>query len=105
MQTRIAVIIINYKTPRLIVDCINSLKNEIDKKKDKVVLIDNFSNDDSGKKLDNFIKKNRYGSWINFIKSKNGLNERVYSLNFSNELCFWLLFYAFQYCQVGLIVF
>lgn len=44
---RIAVVIVNYRTPELVADCIDSLLPEIDSQRDAVVIVDNASGDGS----------------------------------------------------------
>lgn len=41
--TRIAVIIVHYKTPGMLVDCLNTLTPELDPLRDRVVIVDNAS--------------------------------------------------------------
>ena len=47
MNYQLAVVIINYKTPKMLVDCLDSLLPELDGINAKIVVIDNFSQDDS----------------------------------------------------------
>lgn len=44
---RIAVVIVNYRTPALVAECIDTLLPEIDPARDVVVIVDNASGDDS----------------------------------------------------------
>lgn len=44
---RIAVVILNYRTPALVAECIDTLLPEIDPARDAVVIVDNASGDDS----------------------------------------------------------
>jgi N-acetylglucosaminyl-diphospho-decaprenol L-rhamnosyltransferase len=46
-KIRLAVVIINYKTPQLVIDCLATLLPELGDLAAKVVIIDNNSNDDS----------------------------------------------------------
>ena len=50
----LAIIIINYKTPQLVINCLGSLLPELSGLDVKVVIVDNFSNDDSFEKIGKF---------------------------------------------------
>jgi len=54
----LAVIIINYKTPQLVLDCLESLLPEIQNIKAQVVVVDNYSNDGSSEKISNWLTGN-----------------------------------------------
>lgn len=72
MQTkdlRILVIIINYKTPKLVCQAIQSVIPQLDKQKDKVCVIDNDSQDDSVGLLNQFLEENDFQSLVNIICS------------------------------------
>ncbi|WP_317933056.1 glycosyltransferase family 2 protein [Halioxenophilus sp. WMMB6] len=45
-EIELLVVVINYKTPGLVVDCINSMQEQLSEQR-RVVIIDNFSNDGS----------------------------------------------------------
>lgn len=47
VQFRIAVVVLNYRTPALVLDCLESLIPELDSETDTVVLVDNASGDGS----------------------------------------------------------
>jgi len=66
---KLAIIIINYRTPDLVVQCLKSLENEIDPGTDKVVVVDNCSSDDSLEKITQAIKTHNWDSWIQLIAS------------------------------------
>ncbi|WP_289281976.1 glycosyltransferase family 2 protein, partial [Methylophaga sp. UBA5088] len=51
----LAVIIVNYKTPRMVVDVLNSLKHEVDTLDACVVIVDNDSQDDSVVQINEWI--------------------------------------------------
>ena len=40
---RLCIVIVNYKTPTLTVDCIDSLCNQLDHETDQIVVVDNNS--------------------------------------------------------------
>lgn len=51
MKYRLAVIIVHYRTPKLLIDCVQSLKPEIDPQKDIIIVVDNASPDGSAAQL------------------------------------------------------
>ena len=55
---QLTVIIINYKTPKLVTECLKSLLPELSDLKTKVVVIDNYSNDDSCDQIISWISQN-----------------------------------------------
>ena len=61
---RLCIVIINYRTPKLVIDCLASLENEIESGKDSVIVVDNASGDDSISQIEGAIAKN---SW-DFVK-------------------------------------
>ncbi|EAZ89773.1 glycosyltransferase family 2 protein [Crocosphaera chwakensis] len=70
----IFIVIVNYKTPELTIDCLKSLTQEIPLIPDlKVAVVDNDSQDGSVEKIQDTIKKERFSSWVSLIPSnKNG---------------------------------
>ncbi|MBL4744189.1 MAG: glycosyltransferase, partial [Cycloclasticus sp.] len=66
---RLAVVIINYKTPQLVVDCLVSLLPELSALDAKVVVVDNYSNDDSCGRISNWISQNDNLKQIELIAS------------------------------------
>jgi len=63
----LAIIIINYKTPRLVIDVLESLNNEIDKKSMQVIVVDNHSRDNSIILLNKWIHESDASTWVNLI--------------------------------------
>lgn len=66
---RLAIIIINYRTPYLIGDCLDSLKGQVDSKLDEVVIIDNDSGDGSDVKIEQHILERGYREWVSILRS------------------------------------
>ena len=61
---RLCIVIINYRTPKLVIDCLASLENEIEAG-NLVMVVDNDSGDDSVPQIKEAIAKN---SWDNFVR-------------------------------------
>ena len=69
----LAIIILNYKNGQYVKDCLDSLTNQIETEKHKVILVDNKSPDNSLEVIKKHISKNNYNSWVNIIDAeKNG---------------------------------
>lgn len=68
-KTRLQIVIINYKTPDLVFGALKSLENEINHHSDKVVVVDNFSDDGSDEKIERMIDENNWGHWASMIRS------------------------------------
>jgi GT2 family glycosyltransferase len=68
-KVRLLVVIVNYKTPKLIEQAIRSLEGEIIIGLDKVVVVDNCSNDQSVAIINRSISKNNWGEWVSLIES------------------------------------
>ena len=66
----LAVVVINYRTPKMTIDCIGTLLHEISGINGCIVLVDNYSNDDSNSILEKWISDNDEDSKIKFIRSK-----------------------------------
>lgn len=66
MKYRLAIIIVHYRTPALLLDCIKSLRHEIDPQRDVIIVVDNASPDGSATQL-------RQISGIRLIESPNNL--------------------------------
>lgn len=68
MNKKLAIIILNYKTPGLVIDCLNSLENQIEPGIE-VVIVDNDSNDGSAERISEKITLNDWGSWSRVLCS------------------------------------
>lgn len=66
---KLAIIIINYRTPQLVIDCLKSIQPEIDDNNFYVVIVDNKSDDNSVSVILDAIKKNAWGEWTKFVRS------------------------------------
>ncbi|WP_226663873.1 glycosyltransferase family 2 protein [Microbulbifer aggregans] len=55
----LAVIIVNYKTPKLVIDCLDSLYPELSNIKSRVIVVDNASGDNSLSQIEKWLKSKR----------------------------------------------
>lgn len=65
----LAVVVLNYKTPELVMDCLRSLDGQIDAKSQEVVVVDNCSGDDSADMIQESIEGNNWESWARIVRS------------------------------------
>lgn len=65
----LAIVIINYKTPQLVIDCLKTLETEINTAQYKVIVIDNASGDDSPEILKSAIAQNQWETWVEVLAS------------------------------------
>ncbi len=63
---RLAIVILNYRTPQLVFDCLRSLETEIQPTRDCVVVVDNASGDDSPQQIQQAIETNDW-SWAQLV--------------------------------------
>jgi len=68
-DNQLAVVIINYKTPQLVIDCLGSLLPEIVELKAKVVVVDNASQDDSCELIQRWINDQACSDKVLLISS------------------------------------
>jgi len=66
---KICVVIVNYKTPELVLNCLVTIEREIDSEEDRVVIVDNNSADNSIEFLNKVIKNRSWGTWASIIHS------------------------------------
>lgn len=97
---RVAVIIVNYRTPALTIDCLRSLEPEVDVHPGtKVFVVDNASGDASVPELLAAIKANRWEAWVRVLPQERnggfafGNNVALRMLSTESPLTdyFWLL--------------
>jgi len=65
----LVVVVINYKTPQLVCDALNSLEGKINLKSDHVVVVDNDSQDESVKHISSFIQSKSWNNWVSIVQS------------------------------------
>jgi N-acetylglucosaminyl-diphospho-decaprenol L-rhamnosyltransferase len=62
------VVILNYRTPSLTIDCLQSLVSEVQALPDiKVIVTDNASGDESVQQIGSAIERNNWGSWVSLM--------------------------------------
>lgn len=65
----IGIIIINYRTPQLVIDCLSSLEQEVEIGRDRVVVVDNCSGDNSLELITEAVKQNQWNNWVTIVPS------------------------------------
>jgi hypothetical protein len=70
MKTKLAVIIINYKTPTLVMDCLDKLLPELLTINAKTIVVDNASGDDSCNLISDWINRNQASEQVELIASE-----------------------------------
>ena len=87
---RIVIVIVNYCTAALSVDCLRSLAPKAGSGQWHVIVVENASPDDSAEVLQNEISRNRWSNWIDlliaqenggFAKGNNRAFDRIYAKN------------------------
>ncbi len=66
---RLAIVIINYRTPQLVIDCLASLQTEIIVDQHRVIVVDNASGDHSIAVLEQAITERQWSSWVTLLPS------------------------------------
>jgi N-acetylglucosaminyl-diphospho-decaprenol L-rhamnosyltransferase len=73
MRKRLNVTIINYRAPKLVFDCLETLKTELDPSKDIAVIVDNDSGDGSADAIEHGLSERGWNAWTMLVRSpKNG---------------------------------
>jgi N-acetylglucosaminyl-diphospho-decaprenol L-rhamnosyltransferase len=71
---KLLVVIVNYRVPQLVIDCLHSVADEIKQVPTTLVAVcENGSGDDSPETLRNAIDRFGWQSWCSFVVSKNNL--------------------------------
>ena len=65
----LTVVIVNYRTPSMLIDCLETLTPELEEVSSRVVIVDNFSNDDSPNILQRWITENGMTNLVELICS------------------------------------
>jgi N-acetylglucosaminyl-diphospho-decaprenol L-rhamnosyltransferase len=67
---RLAVVVLNYKTPALVADCLATLENELDHELDICIVVDNCSGDGSDDQIERIIEEKKWNGWARLVRSK-----------------------------------
>jgi len=67
--TRLGVVIINYRTPDLVIDCLTSLEDEVDAARDVVIVVDNDSADGSDETIERAIEARGWSTWARLVRA------------------------------------
>lgn len=65
----LGVVVLNYRTPGMVVDCLASLEGQINAPSQRVVVVDNHSGDDSADQIEAAIEQRGWGSWARVVRS------------------------------------
>lgn len=68
-ENRLSVIIVNYKTPDLVLNCVRSLENQIDHIRDHVFIVDNNSGNDDVVNITNALRQYNLSNLVTIIPS------------------------------------
>jgi N-acetylglucosaminyl-diphospho-decaprenol L-rhamnosyltransferase len=66
---RLAIIIVNYRTPEFVEACLVSLDGQVDDTLDCVVVVDNASADGSADRIEHFIRWANLESWVRLVRA------------------------------------
>jgi len=70
MRMRLAVIIVNYRTPALVTECLDSLDRQLERGKDVAVVVDNGSGDGSADDLERTAQENGWQGWVKIVRAE-----------------------------------
>lgn len=86
-RVRLGVVIINYRTPNLTIDCLGSLAGDLEQVDGEVVVVDNCSGDGSAEKIEQWISTSSIAKRTRLLRSQSnsgfsgGNNQGVAALN------------------------
>jgi N-acetylglucosaminyl-diphospho-decaprenol L-rhamnosyltransferase len=66
---QLGIVIVNYKTPALVIDCLTSLELEVQMGQDRVVVVDNASGDRSVEQIEAAIAQHHWSEWAQVLPS------------------------------------
>lgn len=66
---RLAVVVLNYKTPGLVADCLATLEGELDPARDTAIVVDNCSDDGSADRIEATIAERAWNAWARLVRS------------------------------------
>lgn len=65
----LAVVVLNYRTPDLVLDCLDSLRGQVEPGRDEVLVVDNASGDGSADTIETELCQRGYGGWARVVRS------------------------------------
>lgn len=68
-RKRLTIVIINFRTANLVVDCLATLDGQVKPGVDEVVIVDNFSGDDSADTIERAIHDQSWDTWVRLVRS------------------------------------
>lgn len=68
-EYRLALIVLNYRTPALVEDCLRSLDGQVDPSRERVVVVDNASGDGSPERIAASIRAHDRSGWVELLVS------------------------------------
>lgn len=72
-RCRLGVIILNFRTPRLVIDCLEALAGEVEPGRDEVVVVDNESGDGSACEIAAEVMRRGWDGWARVVEAgRNG---------------------------------
>ena len=66
---RLAIVILNYRTPDLTIDCLASLQGQVAIGLDQVIVVDNASGDDSADRIESTLRARGWQDWASVRRS------------------------------------
>lgn len=70
----VRIVIVNYRTPGLVIDCLRSLQSELQGESDwRVVVVENASGDDSAARIAEAIRREHWGDWCELLTVERNL--------------------------------
>lgn len=66
---RLAVVVLNYRTPALVADCLATLEHELDPASDAAIVVDNHSADGSADEIERTITQRGWSHWARLVRS------------------------------------
>lgn len=65
----VAVVVLNYKTPGMVIDCLQSMSDQVIAGRHDVIVVDNASPDDSADQVETAIEAKCWSSWARVVRS------------------------------------
>ncbi len=66
---RLSVVIVNYRTPALVMDALQSLDGQLEPGVDEALVVDNASGDDSAERIEAAVVERNYSPWARVVRS------------------------------------